>query len=225
MSQKSCSERNCRINSDTVPAMRLHSVFIQNLFRGVVKLVVPRVCIEGRSYRVCSAFADALPTTRQPCILNSAHQRQLHTFYTTSTTDVVVASDRGLQQQLSTSTSAMAGPGEAAENAEEKWKDRLGQEEAREFDNSLFFEYEFSIDQLMEIAGLCVAQVREAGLLFHRVTFFILTLPLPLSPLRLWFAAIPPRKWVWPGRRCWCCVGQGTMEGMGWPLPDTCSSL
>lgn len=57
----------------------------------------------------------------------------------------------------------MAGPGEAAENAEEKWKERLGQEEAREFDNSLLFEYEFSIDQLMEIAGLCVAQVRERG--------------------------------------------------------------
>ena len=41
-----------------------------------------------------------------------------------------------------------------------EWKEYLGQEEAREFDNSLFFEYEFSIDQLMEIAGLCVAQVR-----------------------------------------------------------------
>ena len=35
----------------------------------------------------------------------------------------------------------------------------LGQEEAREFDNSLFNDYQFSIDQLMEVAGLCVAQV------------------------------------------------------------------
>jgi NAD(P)H-hydrate epimerase len=34
----------------------------------------------------------------------------------------------------------------------------LGQEEAREFDNSLFNDYKFSIDQLMEVAGLCVAQ-------------------------------------------------------------------
>ena len=34
----------------------------------------------------------------------------------------------------------------------------LGQEEAREFDNCLFNEYQFSIDQLMEVAGLCVAQ-------------------------------------------------------------------
>ena len=35
----------------------------------------------------------------------------------------------------------------------------LGQEEAREFDNTLFNEYQFSIDQLMEVAGLCIAQV------------------------------------------------------------------
>lgn len=35
----------------------------------------------------------------------------------------------------------------------------LGREEAREFDNSLFNEYQFSIDQLMEVAGLCIAQV------------------------------------------------------------------
>ena len=43
---------------------------------------------------------------------------------------------------------------------EPEWREYLGQEEAAEFDNSLFFEYEFSIDQLMELAGLCVAQVR-----------------------------------------------------------------
>ena len=36
----------------------------------------------------------------------------------------------------------------------------LGQEEARELDNALFNEYQFSIDQLMEVAGLCVAQAR-----------------------------------------------------------------
>ena len=45
------------------------------------------------------------------------------------------------------------------EKKEPVWREYLGQEESREFDNSLFFEYEFSIDQLMEIAGLCVAQV------------------------------------------------------------------
>lgn len=39
------------------------------------------------------------------------------------------------------------------------WKEYLGQNEATELDNALFFEYEYSIDQLMEIAGLCVAQV------------------------------------------------------------------
>lgn len=39
------------------------------------------------------------------------------------------------------------------------WKDCLGQNESSELDNALFFDYEFSIDQLMEIAGLCVAQV------------------------------------------------------------------
>ncbi len=44
---------------------------------------------------------------------------------------------------------------------ESPWRERLNQVESQEFDNSLFFEYEFSIDQLMELAGLCVAQVRE----------------------------------------------------------------
>ena len=39
----------------------------------------------------------------------------------------------------------------------------LGQEEARECDNSLFNDYQFSVDQLMEIAGLCVAQVTTAS--------------------------------------------------------------
>jgi NAD(P)H-hydrate epimerase len=34
----------------------------------------------------------------------------------------------------------------------------LGQEEARELDNELFNDYQFSIDQLMEVAGLCIAQ-------------------------------------------------------------------
>ena len=44
--------------------------------------------------------------------------------------------------------------------AEERpWRDCLGQKESADLDNSLFFEYEYSIDQLMEIAGLCVAQV------------------------------------------------------------------
>ena len=47
----------------------------------------------------------------------------------------------------------------ASDVKEPEWREHLGQEEAREFDNSLFFEYEFSIDQLMELAGLCVAQV------------------------------------------------------------------
>lgn len=36
----------------------------------------------------------------------------------------------------------------------------LRQDEAREFDNCLFNDYQFSIDQLMEVAGLCVAQAR-----------------------------------------------------------------
>lgn len=48
--------------------------------------------------------------------------------------------------------------GEGEEEA--PWRDCLGQKEASDLDNTLFFEYEYSIDQLMEIAGLCVAQVR-----------------------------------------------------------------
>ena len=47
-----------------------------------------------------------------------------------------------------------------AEGEGKKGRLYLGQEEARELDNALFNEYQFSIDQLMEVAGLCVAQAR-----------------------------------------------------------------
>ena len=59
-------------------------------------------------------------------------------------------------RSFSTTCSIAMAEGEAKEP---EWREYLGQEEAAEFDNSLFFEYEFSIDQLMELAGLCVAQV------------------------------------------------------------------
>ena len=56
---------------------------------------------------------------------------------------------------------ASQGGGNEPAEAERPWKDCLDQNEASELDNALFFEYEFSIDQLMEIAGLCVAQVNH----------------------------------------------------------------
>lgn len=56
-----------------------------------------------------------------------------------------------------------AGEGEEGEQQEPQWREYLNAEESRELDNALFFEYEFSIDQLMEIAGLCVAQVQRGG--------------------------------------------------------------
>ena len=59
----------------------------------------------------------------------------------------------------------MASGGDQQQPEEPVWKERLGQTEAKEFDNSLFFEYEFSIDQLMELAGLCVAQVSYCNML------------------------------------------------------------
>lgn len=61
---------------------------------------------------------------------------------------------------FSTTSCAAMAEGEAKEAKEPEWREYLGQEEAAEFDNALFFDYEFSIDQLMELAGLCVAQVR-----------------------------------------------------------------
>ena len=36
----------------------------------------------------------------------------------------------------------------------------LDQESSLKLDTALFNEYKFSVDQLMEIAGLCVAQVK-----------------------------------------------------------------
>ncbi len=46
----------------------------------------------------------------------------------------------------------------------EEWRDCLGQADASDLDNSLLFEYEYSIDQLMEVAGLCVAQVGKGSI-------------------------------------------------------------
>ena len=41
------------------------------------------------------------------------------------------------------------------------WRHRLSQKEAIDLDNALFSEYQYSVDQLMEIAGLSAAQVRS----------------------------------------------------------------
>ena len=50
------------------------------------------------------------------------------------------------------------GEGEGEEQ-EPQWRECLNAKDARELDNSLLFDYEFSSDQLIEIAGICVAQV------------------------------------------------------------------
>jgi len=39
-----------------------------------------------------------------------------------------------------------------------EWREFLNQEDARELDNSLFFEYKFPVSQCLELAGLSVAQ-------------------------------------------------------------------
>ena len=50
---------------------------------------------------------------------------------------------------------AHGGEGEGSSVA----KHFLSQDEAREVDEALFKHYQFSLEQLMEVAGLCVAQV------------------------------------------------------------------
>lgn len=62
-----------------------------------------------------------------------------------------------------------ASPQDGAGEAE--WTDCLGQSDASELDNSLFFDYEYSIDQLMEVAGLCVAQVMILGTRFPLASY------------------------------------------------------
>ena len=78
-----------------------------------------------------------------------------------TTTVLPVTTRNGLCSRVLQYRSVMASGGDQQQPPPEEpvWKERLGQAAAKEFDNSLFFEYEFSIDQLMELAGLCVAQV------------------------------------------------------------------
>ena len=59
---------------------------------------------------------------------------------------------------------SMAAGGEEGGEQPPPWTEYLGQTDATDLDNALFFEYEYSIDQLMEIAGLCVAQVHACML-------------------------------------------------------------
>ena len=79
-------------------------------------------------------------TVRHVCTLNGAHLP-----FNSHGQGIRLAA-----RKLCVSVPAMSAAGE--------WKEFLNQEDAREMDNSLFFEYKFSIDQLMELAGLCVAQ-------------------------------------------------------------------
>ena len=83
------------------------------------------------------------------------------------------------------------------EDGEPAWTDCLGQRDAAELDNALFFDYEFSVDQLMEIAGLCVAQVATCVIQW---------------------------QWLWLGSLCsqWPVV---TLLPSLLPLPGSCWSV
>jgi len=100
--------------------------------RSVGHTVASRSC-ERRSCEIA-----VISTVPRVCTLNGAH---------------LLFKSRGIRlatRNLSVFESAMSAAGEL--------KEFLNQEDAREVDNSLFFEYKFSIDQLMELAGMCVAQ-------------------------------------------------------------------
>ena len=93
-------------------------------------------------------------------LLINAHQPLKRASLTTTVLPTTGTSTNDSCSRLTRYRSVMASGGDQQQPEEEPvWRDRLGQTEAKEFDNSLFFEYEFSIDQLMELAGLCVAQV------------------------------------------------------------------
>lgn len=95
-------------------------------------------------------------------LLINAHQPLERAALTTTVLPITNANStiNGSCSRVLQYRSVMASGGDQQQPEEPVWRERLGQTEAKEFDNSLFFEYEFSIDQLMELAGLCVAQVR-----------------------------------------------------------------
>lgn len=96
----------------------------------------------------CSLLINA----HQPLLPNSSST-------TTNTNSTIVSGSCPRLLQYRTVMASGGDQQQQPEAEEPVWRERLGQTEAKEFDNSLFFEYEFSIDQLMELAGLCVAQV------------------------------------------------------------------
>lgn len=79
------------------------------------------------------------------------------------------------------------------------WTDCLGQNDSAELDNALFFDYEYSIDQLMEIAGLCVAQVMHVPFHLYRLMkcyFPVCSKMLPLFK-GSWTVSCAFGVWAW----------------------------
>ena len=128
-------------------------------------------CLSRRTspnFSKCASNHKALAQTRGAAFLIRAHQHL--ELVTVTTYPSAPTANSNCRATISNSThflspqhsrAFMAAGGDQDQPAEPVWRERLGQTEAKEFDNSLFFEYEFSIDQLMELAGLCVAQVSQ----------------------------------------------------------------
>ena len=81
----------------------------------------------------CRFVSDTVP---RECIPNKAHLLSERIHFTS--------------RRLCGTAAAMSDTGELREF--------LNQEDARELDNSLFFEYKFPVEQCLELAGLSVAQ-------------------------------------------------------------------
>ena len=110
---------------------------------------------QSRLQRACGFLINAHPTS----IVRSGLTNNALSVSVTTAIHKVSPNPSLLRHRL------MAAGGDEQKPAEPVWRERLGQTEAKEFDESLFFEYEFSIDQLMELAGLCVAQVSVCEIL------------------------------------------------------------
>lgn len=112
----------------------------------------------------------------------------------------------------------------------------LSQEEAQAVDEELFSEYQFSVDQLMELAGLscatAIAKVSDPTVdlaprwapCSGRPAGAAWAVP-ALSPSDPTCRHTPPRPCPGAPLLSWSSVAPGTMEGTAWSVRDTSNFL
>lgn len=146
-SHKSCQQRN---------TVRTNFQILNCPIIIFLKMRAPGSKVMTPSWRCFSSLGSRIFFNRALDVSRIAYHHRsnfsLCFFCRTAVSTFVQASINASRIVLNKAHHGMAGSGDVG-------RLYLGQEAARDFDNALFNDYQLSIYQLMEVAGLCVAQV------------------------------------------------------------------